>query len=864
MIPIRLELKNFMSYGENVNPLDLTGVHVACLCGDNGHGKSAILDAITWALWDEARAGSDELIRLGTDEMRVTFDFEMNGDLYRVIRGRSKRSSGNVWELYIAEGYDAGTRERGDAGATPALAWRSLTGQGMRDTARQIERILRMDYKTFINSAYIQQGRADEFTKQTVTDRKKILADILDLSRYDILEQKAKDRRNDADQRVTELTREIEQTENELAQEDTWKAQLSEAKTERQSLESELSKAEEQVRELQQRQADLDAKSRRIKEVDAQIAGLQNEVRSLDSQRIDQERRVARGREVLADKDRITDGVARLKDTRERIARLDSRLEELRKLEVERARLEQGIATEKHRIEADYASAARELSELQTRLEAAAAVTKDIESLRAQVAKLDEMAARQTALQSELSAGADEWGRLKARYEHLGESLKDLQEKLELISQPGAECPLCKTELGHEKHENVIADYKRQIEETETLIRQVKADGIEAKKRRDSVQAEMQALDKAINDGLAVRSRLAQAEQIVFQAEESRKGEPRLRERLADLKKKLETDDYALDIRSQVKEIQSRIDGLQYDASEHSALKADLADLRQFEALALTLKTAEEDLPSDEANLKNIVDLIDARRKTIGDCEQSVRELQAAITDLPAVASALSEASALLRTLRESDRELTGRIARLEQSVERCKMLRKETAARRKELEQAKKEKAVYTDLVAAFGKKGVQALIIENAIPEIQDEANMLLARMTDNAMQVSFETVRDKKTGGTAETLDIKISDDMGTRSYELYSGGESFRVNFALRIALSKLLARRAGAALQTLIIDEGFGTQDGKGREKLVEAIDSIKDDFERILVITHIDELKDAFPTRIEVTKDAQGSQIAVA
>jgi len=99
--------------------------------------------------------------------------------------------------------------------------------------------------------------------------------------------------------------------------------------------------------------------------------------------------------------------------------------------------------------------------------------------------------------------------------------------------------------------------------------------------------------------------------------------------------------------------------------------------------------------------------------------------------------------------------------------------------------------------------------------------------------------------------------------TRAYELFSGGEAFRVNFALRIALSRLLARRAGARLQTLIIDEGFGTQDGKGREKLVEAINSIRDDFDKILVITHIDELKDAFPTRIDITKDSQGSQISV-
>ncbi len=721
-----------------------------------------------------------------------------------------------------------------------------------------------MDYDTFINSAYIQQGRADEFTKKSVKDRKTILADILDLSRYDILEQKAKDRRNESDIRVTELTREIELSECEIAREDEWKSGLKNAKAERETLEAELSKAEEKVRDLQSRQADLDAKSKRVKEIEAQVTGLQTEVRNLDSQRIDQEQRVARGREVLVDKERIVEGVARLRDTREQIVRFEKCLEEVRKLEVERSRLEQGIATEKHRIEADLASVTRELSELQARLDAAAAAVKDIESLRAEVTRLDEMALKRTALQAELGSISDQWGRLKAENDHLGTALVELKEKLELISQPGAECPLCKSELGHDKHEHLIADYRRQIEETEGRIKQVRLDGAEAKRRRDAAQSELDSLEKALSDGLDLRNRLARAEHIVSQAEESRKAEPQLRERLADLGKKLESDDYARDMRVQVKEIQSRIGGLQYDESKHGALKTEVEGLRQFEALAATLKAAEANLPADESSLRGIADLIDARRKSIADSERSVRELQTAITDLPAVASELSQASASLRTLRENDRELTGRIARLEQSVERCKLLRKQTAARRKELDQAKKDRQVYTDLVAAFGKKGVQALIIENAIPEIQDEANSLLARMTDNAMQVSFETVRDKKTGGTAETLDIKISDEMGTRSYELYSGGEAFRVNFALRIALSKLLARRAGARLQTLIIDEGFGTQDGKGREKLVDAINSIQEDFEKILVITHIDELKDAFPTRIEVTKDSSGSQIAIA
>ena len=89
------------------------------------------------------------------------------------------------------------------------------------------------------------------------------------------------------------------------------------------------------------------------------------------------------------------------------------------------------------------------------------------------------------------------------------------------------------------------------------------------------------------------------------------------------------------------------------------------------------------------------------------------------------------------------------------------------------------------------------------------------LLAKLTDNQTQLFIESLRDLKKGGTKETLDIKISDAVGIRPYELFSGGEAFRIDFALRIAISKLLARRAGTSLQTLIIDEGFGSQDEDG-------------------------------------------------
>jgi exonuclease SbcC len=154
--------------------------------------------------------------------------------------------------------------------------------------------------------------------------------------------------------------------------------------------------------------------------------------------------------------------------------------------------------------------------------------------------------------------------------------------------------------------------------------------------------------------------------------------------------------------------------------------------------------------------------------------------------------------------------------------------------------------------------------MIIETAVPELERSANETLSGLTDNQLHVRIQTQREIKTGDLREALNIVISDDLGSRAYELYSGGEGFRIDFAIRIALSRLLARRAGARLRSLFIDEGFGTQDARGREQLVAAIRRIQDQFDRILVITHVEEMKDAFPIRIEVEKTPQGSMFRFA
>ena len=108
MIPLSLRLRNFMSYGEQVPPLDFAPITTACLTGDNGHGKSALLDAITWALWGQTRAKSvDDIVRLGQEECEVEFVFDLEGDRYRVLRKRSLRTRSGLSALEMHGFYPA-------------------------------------------------------------------------------------------------------------------------------------------------------------------------------------------------------------------------------------------------------------------------------------------------------------------------------------------------------------------------------------------------------------------------------------------------------------------------------------------------------------------------------------------------------------------------------------------------------------------------------------------------------------------------------------------------------------------------------------------------------------------------------------
>jgi len=280
MIPIKLELTNFLSY-KITQTLDFNGIHVACLVGDNGSGKSSLLEAMVWALWGRARDGKrsdDELIHHGETEMRVSLTFEITGQTYQIIRQRKTGKRGQlVLALHV---YDDATE-----------SWRDLSAAGIRQTQRKIDELLCIDYDTFMNSAFIAQGRADEFTIKSPSNRKAVLASILGLEQWDIFENRARKRSADLNENVRILDRDIESIDQELKMRSDVERELSDAKGRLAGVEQKLRVAEKDMADMEQARQGLaharrgiDDLNLRIKQGESELSGIESELASYKSE----------------------------------------------------------------------------------------------------------------------------------------------------------------------------------------------------------------------------------------------------------------------------------------------------------------------------------------------------------------------------------------------------------------------------------------------------------------------------------------------------------------------------------------------------------------------------------------------------
>jgi len=689
MIPIRLRIQNFMSYG-CPTLLDFSTFRIACVTGDNGVGKSTLLEAITWALWEESRIGakgSDKLIHQGEGEMAAELVFETGKRVYRVVRQRKKGKSAQSMLIFQIQ--------KGDQ------SWQDLTEATIKDTQSKINQALHLNYDLFVNSSYLRQGHADEFTVKTPSQRKQILSDILGLQIYDQILKNARERGRDT------------------------KAKLEYLENQDQLLKQEIelkSQEEEKLKEIEKNYLQLkkmaEAKNKQLQS----LQKIKNQF-SIISEKIENARI---NYKEIADQINIQ---------RQEIENMEKEAKEIHKL------IEDKISVKKK--------------------------VEEYKRLEAQEKILSQKQIEYHDLSQQLAVIEHEWSRLQNEAKRL-QSLKI--------------CPTCKRPLPLKEADKVIQHLQKEF------------------------NSQFGKQQKTIKNKLLV---------LKYQPEQHQK-----------IKEKMEKLYGAVETSQQFALLEKDLDNLLQNKEKVTGeIKNNLIKLQKIKKQGIQLTHQSQKIEPDVKKLEPI-------EKEVFDMEENLQRQS----------QVLGSQKQLIKNLEIKEKQQK----KLEDQI--------------KDLTE---KQELLGEIILASSKDGVPAMILGHIIPAIEEETNELLGKITDGKMKVALVTKRTTQKGEEIETLDIVISDELGERPYELFSGGEAFRINFALRVALSKLLSRQAGAQLQFLVVDEGFGALDSAGREDIISAINSVKEDFEKILVITHIEEFKEAFQTRVEVKKDEAGSKLEV-
>ena len=271
-------------------------------------------------------------------------------------------------------------------------------------------------------------------------------------------------------------------------------------------------------------------------------------------------------------------------------------------------------------------------------------------------------------------------------------------------------------------------------------------------------------------------------------------------------------------------------------------------------------------------------DAIDALRQRVRDLEQTQTEINTVLNDTDVIDAARlppadkAEAAVNDGVAREADqqaRSLVNSIARDIDSLGRCRQTLNDAVDDGGPMRERYDMVRSLADL--ARGDKGgvssgtrmkLSNYVLSARLTQVTTAASTRLRTMTDG--RYTLLQTDDSGHGGRQGGLGIEVLDAFSgrTRSTQSLSGGESFAASLALALGLADVVAAEAGGiSLDTLFIDEGFGTLDGESLNGVLDILDGLRSGGRTVGVVSHVADMKERIPTHVLVERVDRVSHI---
>lgn len=271
----------------------------------------------------------------------------------------------------------------------------------------------------------------------------------------------------------------------------------------------------------------------------------------------------------------------------------------------------------------------------------------------------------------------------------------------------------------------------------------------------------------------------------------------------------------------------------------------------------------------EEPEVQRLAEDVDAHDRALTRVEDELRDVgprDGADTDPAASQRAWEAAEAGLQSARAVAATWTTRCGRLTDLVRELERALEQWAPVRERLELAT-GLSTFVEGKAADNalQMRLSAYVLAYRLSQVVAAANERLARMSD--ARYALEHSGRRGAGETRGGLSLLVRDDWSGESRDpaTLSGGETFVVSLALALGLADVITQETGGAdLDTLFVDEGFGSLDADTLDDVMDVLDSLRDGGRVVGVVSHVGEMRDRITARLQVSKGRSGSTLTVS
>jgi exonuclease SbcC len=834
MILTHIHLVNFKKYKKASISLNNSLIGIF---GNNGAGKSSLFEAITWCLYGvaqsmEGREGvkQKDLIRDGEEEMGVEVEFVLEGHTYKVSR-------------YLNAKRGVKSRLHIDG---------KLQARKSREVVSRIEQDIGLNVKGFISSSFIRQKELDLITSKIASERKRLINRLFNLRVYEKFEELSKNKKREKENNLQAVQMQIKEKEKDIENLPELEKALEELEEIVKTLKSQYDAVREESETVKKRYNVLEKNYETHQKLHSTLKVMEKDSENTENGLKEKRENLKEIEKAESKKEALKPEYENFLNLKKRFSLLDAVKTKYDSKTAERQTLQTEITITEKNLTERIRELEKEVEELEEEKEGLKESRTILKTIREKITDLEAVPQQKEKETEKINKIREKEAELlaeKAKYES---RIADLRKELEEIQSigVGAPCPKCKRPLEKSHLDELTAKYGTEISVNEKVKEKYELKRKHLSEMRKELDLSIESLKKKEND----LKMLKEEEQTYVKVELRIKD---IQERIRGKRTKITENNEKLkeldERRKEIVELEKEIRVLGFDPSKYEEMKKEVNKKAGLEREMIELETR-------ISQKKDIVKSIEESKKRLHILKDEICKVGTELKELanvPERFDAIKEkkehiVQEELKILREYTEKKTFYSERRKE-IQRLNEMKDKIRRTKKDQKGIQNAILIYGVLQDAFKQIPVQ--IQSRLQPRIRKETSELLNEVTEGKYPfINLE-----------KDYSLTVYYDGEYYPISRFSGGEKDLINLCLRVGISRVLvslsSQKSFARIQSLFLDECFGSFDIERRKNLLVALAQLRKYFAQIILITHIEEVKEALPEAFFVEEGEDGSSV---